>query len=78
MSENEKELLRRWLASGDPDVREIITGSELGRSIIAAGVGAIRTERKSAAAKENGKSGGRPVGSKDRAPRTRRTKNEGD
>ena len=78
MNENEKELLRRWLASGDPDVRELITASELGRSIMAAGVGSIRTERKSAASAENGKKGGRPAGVKDSKPRVRTAKNKAD
>lgn len=64
MTEDEKVKLRELLESGDKDAWAIY-GSVIRTR---------RTRASSEASRENGKKGGRPPGSKDKAPRARTSK----
>lgn len=48
----------------------------LNRSAVLSEIGSVKSDKKADAARENGQRGGRPVGSKDSTPRTRRKKGE--
>lgn len=48
----------------------------LNRSAVFSEIGSVKSEAKAAASKENGRRGGRPAGSKDTKPRTKKIKEQ--